>query len=300
MTTLPSLPRLLRLATAGTTPHCSERTVAALRDCDDITGLAELAFENKTAPWLAAAIARQPELAGDARFDAIRAAGARQTMDTLALFAELRKMLRLLNEREIKAVVLKGPVIAEAYYPDPGLRPYGDIDLLIHQADLATVSALLVERGYHEKNEEGSDAHRLHQCHGLFQRIFIHEDNTRVIELHCDHLQIGLEPVGMDTIWASSTPVRIGSQTARALEEHDLFVQLCVHLQRHNLWPADLVQGPRPDGAWRHVGLAARWKRARRNRAARRASRTRSGCCKRRSGRRCRRRRSASSRARGG
>lgn len=244
MTTSPSMSRTLRLATAGSTPRCSERTEQALRDCDDVAALAALAFEHKVAPWLAAAIASNPALAADPRFDAVRAAGARQTMDTLALFVELRTVLRLIGERDIRAVVLKGPVIAETYYPEPGLRPYGDIDLLIRQADLAAVAALLGERGYHEKNEDAADAHRLHECHGLFQRIFIHEDNTRVIELHCDHLQIGLEPVGMETIWASSTPVRIGSQTARALEAHDLFVQLCVHLQRHNfgrlIWFKDL------------------------------------------------------------
>jgi len=48
----------------------------------------------------------------------------------------------------------------------------------------------------------------------------------------------------MDEIWESSTPVLLGGTSARALEEHDLFVQLCVHLQRHGfgrlIWFKDI------------------------------------------------------------
>ena len=54
-----------------------------------------------------------------------------------------------------------------------------------------------------------------------------------MVELHCDHLQIGLEPVGMDEIWGRAIEHRFGGATARILANDDLFVQLCVHLRRH-------------------------------------------------------------------
>ena len=240
-----SVATTLRLAARGAIPRCSQRAAAALRDCADIRALAELAFEHKAAPWLASVVASNPEFAADPRFEPIRQAGGTQMLQSLRLFAELTQLLKLFDRDGIQAVVLKGPVVAETYYPDPGLRPYGDLDLLIHEADLIAVSEMLVGRGYHEKDgNDHEEGHRLHSCHGIFQRIFIHEESGRVVELHCDHLQIGLEPVSMDEIWESSTPVLLGGTSARALEEHDLFVQLCVHLQRHGfsrlIWFKDI------------------------------------------------------------
>ena len=48
----------------------------------------------------------------------------------------------------------------------------------------------------------------------------------------------------MDEIWESSTDRRFGGASARALEDHDMFVQLCVHLNRHGyerlIWFKDL------------------------------------------------------------
>ncbi|HXU23257.1 MAG TPA: nucleotidyltransferase family protein [Tepidiformaceae bacterium] len=216
-----------------------------MRACDDVPGLTRLAVEHKVAPWLSSVIASNRELAAAPRFEAIRQAGTAQMMQSLGLFAELSQLVRLLNARDIQLVVLKGPVIAEEYYPDAALRPYGDLDLLIREGDLLAVSEMLVARGYREKNgDDHEEGHRLHACHGIFQRIFIHPESGAVVELHCDHLQIGLEPVSMDDIWSGSTEVRIGAGVARALEPHDLFVQLCIHLQRHGfsrlIWFKDL------------------------------------------------------------
>lgn len=168
-----------------------------------------------------------------------------QTFRTLALFGEMTSVLCELNERDIPVVVLKGPSLAESIYPDAGLRPYGDIDILIHEANLGAVSAILQGRGYSDKNEESDpEPHRLHECHGIFQRIFINQESGHVVEVHCDHLQIGLEPVSMDRIWAMSTDRSFGRAAARALEDHDMFVQLCVHLNRHGyerlIWFKDI------------------------------------------------------------
>lgn len=237
-----SLPRTLRLASVGAVPRCSERAIAALQHCSDIPALADLAFEHKMAPWLASAVTTSPKLTNDPRFAPIRAAGSRQTLQTLGLFGELAQLLRSFARESVDVVLLKGPVIAESYYPDPALRPYGDLDLLIHEPDLQRVSRLLLDRGYEEKR--GTDPHRLHGCHGIFQQIFVDWDKAHVVELHCDHLQIGLEPLSMDEIWSEATEISIGGSNARALEEHDLFVQLCVHLQRHGFsrlsWFKDL------------------------------------------------------------
>lgn len=234
----------LRLACIGAKPELTPRARAGLQACHDRAEFVRLAEFHKVLPWVAAAMASDSsaDLNG---FPGLAAAAGGQAFHTLRLFSELTFLVRQLNADHIPVVVLKGPVLAESAYPEPGLRPYGDVDILIHERDLVEVSRLLLRRGYLEKNgAHDHGAHRVHECHGVFQRIFVNESTGLTVEVHCDHLQIGLEPVGMDEIWQSSTQVNFGRAEARALERHDLFVQLCVHLQRHGyerlIWFKDL------------------------------------------------------------
>lgn len=48
----------------------------------------------------------------------------------------------------IRPVVLKGPALADRYYPDPHLRASVDLDLLLEPNDLIRASELLVSSGY--------------------------------------------------------------------------------------------------------------------------------------------------------
>ncbi|MGE3077096.1 MAG: nucleotidyltransferase family protein [Dehalococcoidia bacterium] len=240
-----NLAEILRSATVGPRPSLDEQATETLAACTDIAGLAGLASSNRVAPWLSAAIKASAGLPENSRYEAVHQAGMIQTFRSLALFGEMTTVLSQLNELEIPVVVLKGPVLAESHYPDPGLRPFGDIDILIHEANLEAVSAVLRQRGYEDKNEDTDpNPHRLHECHGIFQRIFIHPNSGHIIEVHCDHLQIGLEPVSMDRIWETSSDRLFGRASARALEDHDMFVQLCVHLNRHGyerlIWFKDI------------------------------------------------------------
>src|SRR5690606_23978903 len=133
-----------------------------LAACDGAE-LAQLAFENGVAPWLAAGIAASPELRSEERFAPIMQAGAAQTFRSLKLYAELASVLGALNNEDIPVVVLKGPVLAETHYPDASLRPYRDVDILIREEHLARVSAIVSARGYVLDNDDVSD-HRLHNC----------------------------------------------------------------------------------------------------------------------------------------
>ncbi len=238
-----SLAKTLRLASVGERPIATPSAVRALLECAEISELAKLALEHRMAPWLAAVIASNEETATASRLAPLRQAGAGQTMQTMLLYAEMTKVVGLLNEAEVPVVVLKGPALADTVYPDPALRAYGDIDVLIHETDLPETSAILRERGYVEEHEE-HQPHRIHQCHGIFQRKFLHPESGHCVEVHCDHLQIGLEPVSMDEIWNDASEHSFGRAKARLLEQHDLFVQLCVHLNRHGFerlaWFKDL------------------------------------------------------------
>lgn len=68
----------------------------------------------------------------------------------LALALE-RRLLRLVTAFEgagVRAVVLKGTAVANALYPDPSHRPFGDLDLLVSVADWQTACATLRASGF--------------------------------------------------------------------------------------------------------------------------------------------------------
>ena len=235
----------IRLATIGEAPHISDEAYEAILACGGPGPMAELATAQRVAPWIAAALASDPRTVDLPGVEQLRAAGAGQSFGALRLFAELTRVLTELNAAAVPVVVMKGPVLGDTLYPDAGLRPYGDIDILIHERDLRAVSALLIRMGYHERyGDDEGETHRFHECHGVFQRNFLNNDTGHTVEVHCDHLQIGLEPVSMDEIWASAREHRFGRATARGLEDHDMFVHLCVHLQRHGyerlIWLKDI------------------------------------------------------------
>lgn len=55
-------------------------------------------------------------------------------------------------ENKIKNIVVKGPVVKN-YYPDPDLRTMGDIDLIIHKADMKKALKIMEDMGF--ECEEG-------------------------------------------------------------------------------------------------------------------------------------------------
>jgi len=65
----------------------------------------------------------------------------------LLLRAHLQQLLQAFQERDIPVIVLKGVVLDELY-PQPGLRSFGDIDLLMRPADLPQGEELLRSLGF--------------------------------------------------------------------------------------------------------------------------------------------------------
>ena len=65
------------------------------------------------------------------------------------LFAvsELLRILSLLEEKNIKAIPFKGPVLTSLLYGNPALRCYGDLDILISERDFLQVKRILFANG---------------------------------------------------------------------------------------------------------------------------------------------------------
>jgi len=151
---------------------------------------------------------------------------------------ELQEILALFNRRHIPLLPLKGSILAPLYYPDPGLRPMADLDVLIHPENFAASAHLLAELGYQQET--------IHWKHTEFckpdnRRVVSttgeHPDNPRKLEvhLHCRETFGGPTVELTKLMWANAAPGTLLGQPALLPCPEALWLHLLVHATYH-LW----------------------------------------------------------------
>jgi hypothetical protein len=121
-----------------------------------------------------------------------------QALHAIAHEVVLGEAVDRLRAAGVEPVLGKGWAAARLY-PDPGLRPYGDIDLFVREEDHARATAALacapevagrvdLHRGFAELSDQASDAlldrSLLLPLNGKSIRVFGEEDHLRLIALH--------------------------------------------------------------------------------------------------------------------
>jgi hypothetical protein len=133
----------------------SERTEAL--DLDSFSPadwglLLQRAQEEGVAPLVYWALSRAGKLSScpPAVKDHLRAAYVSLRMNNETLVQELERLTRRFEEADIPAVALKGICFALTVYPDIGLRPMGDLDLLTPASRAPDAVRIAREAGYVE------------------------------------------------------------------------------------------------------------------------------------------------------
>jgi hypothetical protein len=70
------------------------------------------------------------------------------------MYQELERILKALDEAGIPVIVLKGAALAATVYEDIGLRPMGDLDLLVHRQDFEKAEQIVRSVGYEPTRPE--------------------------------------------------------------------------------------------------------------------------------------------------
>lgn len=122
--------------------------------------------------------------------------------------------------------VLKGPLLAEEFYPDPGQRVALDLDLLVEPAGLEPALAALRALGYHSEEGPGASYARAHHVH-----LHLARADRPLIELHFRAFRgFGIE-LAAEPLLARALPGSLGH--VRVLEPHDRFLYLALHAAGH-------------------------------------------------------------------
>ncbi len=200
-------------------------------DAGDWSGLLRLAVQNGVASYMHAFVGQlsQRDDAAQAMFERLRGRAQRSTYRSLAMRAELVRILRAFEQADIKVLPLKGPYLADRYYATPGLREFGDLDLLVGEADRDRAWQLLLQIGYHSPYEN-------HDLDNRYHIVFRHKESDELVELHwrIAGRQFGRYYRG-GFLWAGATqrPYR-GGVSVREPRVESTLLYLAIHAYKHD------------------------------------------------------------------
>jgi hypothetical protein len=236
-------------------PDADWRRLLAQADADDLL------------PALAHALAGVPDAAAPPPTrrrltDALAAGRARH----LVMSDALARVLARFEAERIPAIVLKGPALAETVYPDPALRPFGDLDVLVRPADRVRADAALLALGHRRL----ADAHSWDFDVAWDGATLYATPEGVHVDLHWSLLTEPRYPwnhAETAAVWERAAPLTVAGRRALGLAREDLVLYLAAHLAVHHALSGLLRHGDvalvlrhdTPD--WpRLLERAARWR----------------------------------------
>jgi hypothetical protein len=164
----------------------------------------------------------------------------------LHLTAELRRLLQLFAEQDIRVLVYKGPSLAQSLYGHLGLRVSEDLDLFIHRADLARAAACLREQGYLPEYDLSGEALAQYERHAC-ESNFVEPRNGTLVELHWQVLppSLGIH-FDEELLWSSPQATEVQGFQYFAPRAETLLLALAAHAAKHMWsrisWLADVAE----------------------------------------------------------
>jgi hypothetical protein len=184
----------------------------------------------------------------------------------LRLAAGLAEAVAALQAAGIEPIVLKGGALAGTVYPDPGLRPMLDLDLLVPVAAMGRAGSALAAIGYHLPPG-------LPACPVAFQQRFgggldwLRQGGSGPLAIDLQHDLVGvdfcrhafgLEPAALR---AAARPLPLVRGQALQLSAEDTLIHLCLHPALHDAYALPLLAYVDIDRLLAGEACAAFWQR---------------------------------------
>ncbi|MBS1913386.1 MAG: nucleotidyltransferase family protein [Bacteroidetes bacterium] len=222
------------------------------------------AFRHRLVPMLHHRLqaAGAPDLPDSFR-EAVREQAEANARNNLLLAGELIGVLALLGRSGLKALPLKGPLLAQDLYGSLSMRSYSDIDLLVRTADAARSIELLRGLGYRPRPElpaAGEEAYRRYE----YDRSMENTANGAHLELHWRLLERTIAfPLDEEELWALLREGSFAGAPAMAMPDHVQLLFLAAHGAKHAWsilgWTLDVARLAGKDGLeWDQLAALAR------------------------------------------
>lgn len=171
--------------------------------------------------------------------------------------AELIRILRHFEQRQVRALPYKGPVLAQCAYGDLGLRSFSDLDLLISPADFAQAKQALAGIGYLPSKETPPAVERLWLRNG-YERSFDGPAAKNLLELQWNLLpyfyavDFRVGDFRFDDLMARARRIALGPADVPCLSAEDSLLVQCLHAAKHLwtrlIWVTDIAESLRAPG----------------------------------------------------
>lgn len=192
--------------------------------------------------------------------DSLRKRQRAHAFSSLAMAAELFRILELFRQSEIECVVVKGPVLSLRAYGDPAIRQYADLDLLLRQRDIPRAAEIVVDAGYDSRIS--AEAIRSGKIPGEYQ--FRGQGTRMILELHTEHtLRYFPLRLPIEEYFQRKTSLSFDRRVVPALSAEDEFVLISVHGPTHFwerlIWISDVAAmvHKHPEVDWKAVAISA-------------------------------------------
>ena len=192
---------------------------------------------------------------------AIEQADAINRLRLAVMYRRIERVLGALADEGVSCILLKGPALAYTVYPDPMLRSFTDLDVLVRHGDWAAVHRCMQQLGFTPERNAASPPPPVLRRTAVHEFKYVHEAQDFGVDVHYDDiLNTGLTPRDVEGFWQRAVTACIRGLPVRVLSPEDQLIQLCAHVHFHGYtrlnWLADvafIVRGsPRPL-AWDRV-----------------------------------------------
>jgi len=160
--------------------------------------------------------------------------------------SELIRIVADFESRRIQVLPYKGPTLAGILYADVTMRQFGDLDLLVHVADVPKAKATLSDLGYKSSIQFTEREERDYLASG-YEYTFDSAHGRNLVELKWQVLpRFYSGNFDVDAMFHKAATVTVGGHALRTLGAEDLLIVLCVHAAKHAWsqlsWLCDLTQ----------------------------------------------------------
>jgi hypothetical protein len=243
----PEAELLLSCARTRMKPATAQRLRQALKETIDWNYLIREAFYHGTIPLLFWNLSRLvPDDVPKTTLDQLKASSNAIACWNLFLTGELLELLNLFREGGIRALPLKGPVLAASAYGNLSLRQFCDLDILVSKEDMLKAKEVLISQGYHPdlKLTAGEEEAYLKSHHDY---KFLKSEDSVVVEIQWGITQWFLAfPLDFDDLWKRRQKMSLAGAEVASLAPDDLLLILSVHGTKHQWsqlkWVCDIAE----------------------------------------------------------
>ncbi len=173
---------------------------------------------------------------------AYRTSALRMTL----MYRRLGKVLAQLAASGLDYMVVKGPALAHTVYPDPDLRAFNDLDLVVREQDWPAMHRFLLEIGFRPEEDLPQPPPKLTSQAVLYELKYWHRKTDLLVEVHFDDLlNTGLAARDVEGFWQRAIFIQVEGVPIKTLSLEDQLIHLCMHAHYHGYtrlnWFSDIA-----------------------------------------------------------